>query len=101
VVRQGSAKPLFAGSIPAHASNYFNKPKGMSMSYLVVSEIVLAILLSACILIQQQGSGLGGAFGGEGNIYRSKRGLEKWLFYATIILGIAFFGVAIAAVIIK
>lgn len=51
------------------------------------------------ILMQQQGSGLGGAFGGEGNIYRSRRGAEKFLFWATIIVSLAFFGVAILSVV--
>jgi protein translocase SecG subunit len=38
---------------------------------------------------------LGGAFGGEGNVYRGRRGAEKVLFMATIILGIIFVGSAI------
>jgi len=51
---------------------------------LQIVQLVLAILVIVSILMQQQGSGLGSAFGGEGNFYRSKRGLEKVLFYATI-----------------
>lgn len=71
------------------------------MSTITVVQIILALLLSASILVQQQGTGLGGAFGGEGNVYRSKRGLEKFLFYGTIILSIAFFATAIIAVRLK
>jgi preprotein translocase subunit SecG len=51
---------------------------------LQIVQLILAILVIVSILMQQQGSGLGSAFGGEGNFYRSKRGLEKVLFYATI-----------------
>lgn len=61
------------------------------ISGFLIAELVLAILLTLVILVQQQGVGLGGAFGGEGNIYRSRRGVERWLFTLTIILGIAFF----------
>lgn len=57
---------------------------------LEIVQLVLAALVVVAILMQQQGSGLGGAFGGEGNFYRSKRGLEKVLFYATIILIVLF-----------
>jgi len=57
---------------------------------LQIVQLVLAVLVVVAVLMQQQGSGLGGAFGGEGNFYRSKRGLEKVLFYATIILIVLF-----------
>lgn len=53
-------------------------------------QIILAILLTASILLQHRGTGLGGAFGGEGNVYRSRRGAEKFLFYATIVLALVF-----------
>ncbi len=42
------------------------------------------------IIIQQKGAGLGSAFGGDLGFYRTKRGAEKMLFYATIILAILF-----------
>lgn len=58
-------------------------------------QIVVAILLIGAILFQQRGVGLGSAFGGEGGIYRTKRGLEKILFISTIILGALFVLLAI------
>jgi len=42
------------------------------------------------IMLQQRGTGLGGIFGAEGNVYRSKRGLEKVLFNSTIVIGTLF-----------
>ncbi len=57
-------------------------------------QIGLSVLLVIFILIQSKGSGLSGVFGGEGNVYRTKRGAEKILFIATIIVAILFFGVA-------
>lgn len=55
-----------------------------------IIQIVLAILLILVIIIQQKGSGLGSSFGGGDSFYRTKRGAEKLLFYATIVIAIAF-----------
>ena len=63
---------------------------------LSIAQLILAILLILSILLQARGSGLGSAFGGEGNVYRTKRGAEKRLFQTTIILTILFFGVSLA-----
>lgn len=60
------------------------------LAFLNVVTIVSAILITIVVLMQNQGSGLGDAFGGGGNVYRSKRGFEKGLFYVTIALGIIF-----------
>ncbi len=60
-----------------------------------IIQIVLSIVLIAVILLQHRGSGLGAAFGGEGNIYRTKRGLEKSLHIVTVILSILFLGTAL------
>ncbi|MBI2589740.1 preprotein translocase subunit SecG [Candidatus Berkelbacteria bacterium] len=58
-------------------------------------QIILSFLLIASILLQHRGTGLGGAFGGTSNVYRSKRGVEKVLFNASIIFAILFVTVAI------
>jgi len=55
-----------------------------------IIQIIVSILLMLAILIQNRGTGLGAAFGGEGNIYRTKRGAEKILHIATIILAAIF-----------
>ncbi|MDO8512908.1 MAG: preprotein translocase subunit SecG [bacterium] len=68
---------------------------------LIDTEIILAIVLIISILLQHQGTGLGGAFGGEGNFYRSRRGLEKVLFYFTIIIAILFALVALVLLVVK
>lgn len=60
-----------------------------------ISTLVVSILLIISILLQNRGAGLGGIFGGEGNIYRTKRGAEKVIFIATIVLAIIFFGLAL------
>lgn len=55
-----------------------------------VIQLTSSLLLIVAILLQQRGTGLGAAFGGEGNVYRTKRGIEKKLFGATIALAIIF-----------
>jgi preprotein translocase subunit SecG len=58
---------------------------------LKIIQMVLSVLLVAVILLQVKGgSGLGGIFGGGESVYRTKRGVEKWLFWATIILSVLF-----------
>lgn len=63
-----------------------------------IIQFILAILLTGAVLIQAQGAGLGGVFGGEGGVFRTKRGAEKKLQTATIVLAILFMGVALANV---
>jgi len=55
-------------------------------------QIALAILLVTAILLQQRGSSLGGAFGGDNfsATFSKRRGAEKFLFNATIAFGILF-----------
>jgi len=69
-------------------------------NYLNIIQIAVAVLLMAAILMQSRGSGLGAAFGGDGNVYRTKRGVEKSLFTATIVLAVAFFVLSLAAIFI-
>ncbi len=66
-----------------------------------VLQIASGVLLIAFILLQHRGTGLGGAFGGAGNIYRSKRGIEQVLFRGTIGLGILFVAVALLSVLLR
>lgn len=63
-------------------------------SVLPAIQIGLSVILIVLILIQSKGSGLSGVFGGEGNVYRTKRGAEKVIFIVTIVVVILFFGVA-------
>ena len=65
-----------------------------------IAQIAISALLVVTILFQQRGAGLGGAFGGEGGVYFKKRGAEKFLFIATIILAALFIISAIVRMII-
>lgn len=63
---------------------------------LTVLQLIVAILLMISILLQQRGSGLGGALGGDDGVYHTKRGAEKTLFNASIILSVLFLGISSA-----
>ena len=65
-----------------------------------ILQIILAIVLVTAILLQQKGSGLGSAFGGGGNVYNTRRGMDKTLFNITIVVAILFFLVAVANLIV-
>ena len=56
---------------------------------LMAIQMVVAIILSIVILLQSKGVGLSDAFGGDGNVYSTKRGAEKFLHIATIVLAVA------------
>ncbi len=53
-------------------------------------QIILGILLILVIIIQQKGAGMGSVFGADMGFYRTKRGAEKMLFFATIVLSVVF-----------
>jgi len=55
--------------------------------------LVVSILLVICIVLQNREGGIGTIFGGGGSggeFYRSKRGIEKFLYISTIVLAIIF-----------
>ena len=55
---------------------------------LPIAQIIVSIALIVLILFQQRGTALGSAFGGEGGgFYATRRGLQKKIFWATIVLG--------------
>jgi len=60
--------------------------------YLDIIQVVISALLVVGILLQNRGSGLSSAFGGSGELFQTKRGIEKGIFIATIVLAVIFLG---------
>lgn len=58
--------------------------------FLVVLQILISVSMVTTILLQSQGSGISGTFGGSGEFYRSRRSLEKLLVFLTIGLSVLF-----------
>lgn len=59
-------------------------------TYVNIAQIIIAVVLIAVLLLQVRGGGLGGIFGQPDSAYRSRRGVEKTLFQATIALVVLF-----------
>lgn len=69
---------------------------------LLILQIAIPLLLIVCILVQQRGTALGSAFGGGegGGFYLKRRGLEKKILWATVILGALFLVVSLLNLVI-
>lgn len=65
-----------------------------------ITILASAILMVVSILLQHRGTGLGGAFGGQDSTYRSRRGVERVLFRATILFAAIFIVSVIARIFI-
>jgi preprotein translocase subunit SecG len=66
-----------------------------------IAQIVVSVFLITFILLQQKGTALGSAFGGEGgSFYSTRRGIEKKIYWATIICAILFLLLAVINLII-
>lgn len=65
------------------------------MNNLLIAQSIVSVLLVILILLQQRGTALGSTFGGGGEVYSTRRGIQKKLMYATIILVVAFLVMAV------
>ncbi len=64
-----------------------------------IALVLISVALIASVILQSKGAGLGGLTGADtGGIFTARRGVEKTLFYVTIILGVVFFVLAILSV---
>lgn len=64
------------------------------MAWLNIALVIVAVGLTAAILLQNRSAGLGGAFGGSGEGFHVRRGSEKRLFQITVILSALFLVIA-------
>jgi preprotein translocase subunit SecG len=71
----------------------------MSESILFVALIIVSIALIASVVLQSKGAGLGGLSGQDaGGMFTARRGIEKTLFYVTIVFSVIFFILSIITV---
>jgi len=62
---------------------------------LLIAQIIVSALLVIVILLQQRGTALGSAFGGGNEVYSTRRGFQKNLLWATVVLTAAFIVLAV------
>jgi preprotein translocase subunit SecG len=69
--------------------------------YVDIALIITSIALIVSVILQNKGAGLGGLTGVDSSgVFTSRRGIEKTLFYITIVLSVLFFGLTITAVLL-
>jgi preprotein translocase subunit SecG len=62
------------------------------VTYLNIALIIISVLLILSVILQSKGAGLGGLTGADtGSIFTARRGVERTLFWITIILSVIFF----------
>ena len=65
------------------------------------AQIAVSVILVILIAVQQRGTALGSAFGGGGEFYSARRGMQKNIFYATIVASVLFVLLGILAIAIQ
>jgi preprotein translocase subunit SecG len=68
--------------------------------YFRMALIVISIVLIGLVLLQARGSGLGGVFGGDGGVYKTRRGMEKTLFNMTVVFSALFLVISLFTVLV-
>lgn len=59
-------------------------------NFILIFQIVISAILIVLIVLQPKGVGLGRAWGGANEFYKSKRGVEKIIFYLTVAFTLLF-----------
>jgi len=62
--------------------------------------IVISIVIIGLVMLQARGSGLAGMFSGDGGVYKTRRGIEKTVFNATIAFSALFLILSLAVVLV-
>jgi preprotein translocase subunit SecG len=70
------------------------------VAYLNIIQLIISIALIALLVMQAKGGGLSKMFGGEGSVYRSRRGVEKTVYNLTIVLVVVFVIVSVTSVVV-
>lgn len=69
--------------------------------YIDIALIITSIALIASVILQNKGTGLGGLTGGDsGGVFTARRGIEKTLFWVTIVLSVLFFALTLTAILV-
>lgn len=70
-------------------------------NFLLVLNIIFSVLIVVFILIQGKGAGLGSAWGGGGEMFQTRRGMEKIILWLTTIFIVIFLVVSLINLFVK
>jgi preprotein translocase subunit SecG len=66
-----------------------------------IALIITSVGLILSVILQSKGAGLGGLTGADtGGVFTARRGIERILFWVTIVLSVVFFGLVITIIIL-
>jgi len=66
------------------------------MNVIAIIQIIFAVVIIVLILLQERSSGMSGLLGGDGGgYYQARRGMERVIFYLTIVFSVAFVALAV------
>ncbi len=72
------------------------------VTYLNIALIIISVLLILSVILQSKGAGLGGLTGADtGSIFTARRGIERTLFWVTVILSVIFFALVITLLLVS
>ena len=72
------------------------------VTYIDFALIIISVLLILSVILQSKGAGLGGLSGADaGSVFTARRGVERTLFWITIVLSVLFFALTITLLIIS
>jgi preprotein translocase subunit SecG len=70
------------------------------MNIFGIMTIISGVLMTLAILLQSRGASLGAGFGSSGELFTTRRGVDKNLFEATIVLAVVFVGSLVVGLIV-
>ena len=72
------------------------------VNYINIALIIISVLLILSVILQSKGAGLGGLTGADtGSIFTARRGVERTLFWVTIVLSVIFFALVITLLLVS
>ena len=71
-------------------------------TYIDIALIIISVLLIISVILQSKGAGLGGLTGADaGSVFTARRGVERTLFWVTIVLSVLFFALVLTLLLIS
>jgi preprotein translocase subunit SecG len=68
-------------------------------NFLDIALIIISVSLILSVILQSKGAGLGGLTGADtGGVFTARRGIERVLFWITIVLSVVFFALVLVVI---